>query len=69
MSVTTKTSLALLPGIGRRTPKALARIGMNTIGQFARLTEREVRVLLGGSGIRLLRLARTLLADQAVLAR
>jgi nucleotidyltransferase/DNA polymerase involved in DNA repair len=65
-SITSKTmslsemSLAQLPGIGQRTPRALAKYGMETVGQFASLTEGEVVVLLGRSGLRLLRLARAL---------
>jgi len=59
----THTSLAQLPGIGRRTPRALARLGMKTIGQFVALTEGEVGVLLGGSGIKLLRIAKSLLTE------
>ncbi len=57
------TELSELPGIGRRTPRALARYGMKTIGQFSRLTESEAGALLGRSGVRLLRLAQQLLKD------
>lgn len=59
-----KTPLAHLPGIGRRTPRALARYGMKTIGQFANLTGVEADALLGASGVRLWRLAQALLAEQ-----
>jgi nucleotidyltransferase/DNA polymerase involved in DNA repair len=57
-SLSEADSLARLPGIGRRTPRALARYGMKTIGNFAMLSESEAFTLLGASGVRLLRLAR-----------
>ena len=57
------TALVHLPGIGKRTPRALARYGMKTVGQFATLTESEASALLGGSGVRLLKSARALLSS------
>lgn len=56
-----KTSpIANLPGIGYYTPKALVKYGMDTIGKFAMLTEQEARLLLGGSGVKLLRIAKSI---------
>lgn len=53
-------SLSSLPGIGRHTPKALARYGITTIKQFAQFEEQEVLALLGKSGLKLLSTAKTL---------
>jgi len=55
-----KHPLSALPGIGRHTPRALAKYGIQTIGQFACFTETEIMSLLGGSGVRLLTSARTI---------
>ena len=49
-----------LPGIGRHTPKAMAKYGIHTIEQFALFTEKEVIALLGNSGRRLLQSAKSL---------
>ncbi len=49
-----KLPLENLPGIGRHTPKALAKYGIRTINQFAQFTENEVESLLGRSGLKLL---------------
>jgi nucleotidyltransferase/DNA polymerase involved in DNA repair len=49
-----------LPGIGRHTPKAMAKYGIHTIEQFALFTENEVIALLGNSGRKLLQTAKQL---------
>jgi predicted flap endonuclease-1-like 5' DNA nuclease len=49
-----KIPLENLPGIGRHTPKALAKYGITTINQFAQFEEAEVVALLGKSGAKLL---------------
>lgn len=55
-----KLPLETLPGIGRHTPKALAKYGIRTINQFANFTENEVVTLLGKSGLKLLFTAKTI---------
>ncbi len=55
-----KAPLENLPGIGRHTPKALAKYGIKTINQFANFTEQEVVALLGKSGLKLLGTAKNL---------
>jgi predicted flap endonuclease-1-like 5' DNA nuclease len=54
-----KIPLTQLPGIGRHTPKALARYGIVTVDQFAKFEESEVLALLGKSGLKLLGTAKT----------
>jgi predicted flap endonuclease-1-like 5' DNA nuclease len=53
-NATKRLPLENLPGIGRHTPKALAKYGIRTIHQFAQFTENEVESLLGKSGLKLL---------------
>jgi predicted RecB family nuclease len=53
------SSINMLPGIGRHTPKALNMYGINTIYQFSLFTDKEVTTLLGNSGLKLLKKAKT----------
>jgi predicted flap endonuclease-1-like 5' DNA nuclease len=57
-----KIPLEQLPGIGRHTPKALAKYGIITVNQFAQFEEQEILALLGKSGLKLLGTAKTLCA-------
>lgn len=47
-------SLKEVPGMGRFTIAALKHYGIETAEQFSKFTEREVKNLLGNSGIKLL---------------